>query len=129
MRTLPLDWDTWDLTLSPARMWEAVSSAEKDKDTGANVGEAKYCAQTVANACRMFRNDAYFFKDEGIPYFENVLGHKPPRALVEEYWREAAMNVPLVRLVSIIDYERSNRRIGGQIRIYTENGSQKDVSF
>lgn len=117
MKTLPLDWDTWDLKLSPTN------------NLAATADEPTYCAQTVANAVRMFRNDAYFFKDEGIPYFENILGRKPPQSLVEEYLREAAMNVPLVKKARILYYERKDRKITGQIRLNTENGSVEDVNF
>lgn len=117
MKTMRLNWETWDLELDATGMLSPISS------------EPEYCAQTVANACRMFRDDAYFYKDEGIPYFENVLGRKPPQSLVEAYLREAAMNVPLVKKIHILDYERKDRVITGQIRIFTENGSKADVSI
>lgn len=133
MKTLPLSWDPdknyWDLILANTRNWEAIDSAEVDPDTGARTGEAKYCAQTVANSCRMFRNDAYFFPGEGVPYFENVLGRKPPQSLVHAYLREAAFLVPLVRDIRILNYKQTNRIVTGEIRITTENGSIENVNF
>lgn len=131
MRTLPLSWNTeedyWDLVLSNTRNWEAIDSDELDPDTGAHIGEAKYCAQTVANSCRMFRDDAYYFPQEGVPYFENVLGKKPPQSLIYAYLREASFRVPLVKNITILDYAKVNRIISGEIRITTENGSVEDV--
>lgn len=118
MRTLPLSWTDnsyWDLTLSIKKNWEAIDD------------EAKYCAQTVANSCRMFRDDAYFFPREGVPYFESVLGKKPPESLVIAYLRESSLIVPLVKEINIIEYQMTNRVITGQIRITTENGSIEDV--
>lgn len=133
MRTLPLSWDPengyWDIVLSSTKNWDAISSDTTDPDTGSHTGEAAYCAQTVANSCRMFRDDAYYFPQEGVPYFENVLGKKPPQSLVYAYLREASFLVPLVRSINILDYERKNRVITGQIRITTENGSVEDVSI
>lgn len=133
MKTLPLNWDQesgyWDLVLSGIGMLSAIDSNAVDEHTGAHTGEASYCAQTVANSCRLFRDDAYFFPHDGIPYFENVLGRKPPESLVHSYLRDAAMLVPLVRDVKILNYTQSNRVITGQIRITTENGSIEDVSF
>ena len=131
MKTLPLSWDKddyWDLVLTN-KNWTAIDSETIEPDTGAHIGEARYCAQTVANSCRMFRDDAYFFPQEGVPYFENVLGKKPPQSLVYAYLREAGFLVPLVRQLNILNYKQANRVITGQIRITTENGSVEDVSF
>lgn len=133
MKTLPLSWEYdnnyWDLVLSNSNDWVAIDSAEINPETGAHIGEAKYCAQTVANACRLFTEDSYFFPQEGRPYFENVLGKKPPSSLVYAYLREASFNVPLVKSIKILDYNQKNRVISGQIRITTENGSVEDVSI
>lgn len=133
MRTLPLSWDTennyWDLVLSSSRNLDAIDSNTLDSHTGAHTGEAQYCAQTVANSCRMFRNDAYFFPQEGIPYFENVLGKKPPRSLVYAYVREASFRIPLVKNITLLNFNRVDRILSGQIRITTQNGSVEDVNF
>jgi hypothetical protein len=127
MKTLPLDWETWDLKLDPAGNLSAVDSVEGVPGQADVSGEAFYCAQTVANACRLFKNDAYFFQDRGIPYFETVLGFRPPESLVRAYLMEAAMNVPLVVNAKVLNYEITDRTIKAQLMVYTENGSKFDV--
>lgn len=135
MKTLPLDWNPtsptyWDLTLDGARNWTAISSETID-DQNQPIGEAKYAAQTVANSVRQFVNDAYYFKNEGLPYFENVLGEKPPQALVEAYIRQRAEIVPLTTAIEILqyNYDSASRVISGDIRVYTVNGGVHDVSI
>ena len=59
--TLMLD-DTWDITLD---------GDGKIKTTT----DAYAIAQNASNAVRLFRNDAYFDAQKGIPHFDIELGH------------------------------------------------------
>lgn len=123
MKTLKLDWNTWDVELDESGNLGVF-------DTNNSVEEKlKYVAQTVANAVRLFKNDAYFFKDEGIPHFEEILGFEPPPSLVQEHLKNAALSVPLVKSVDIIEYLWKDRTVSGIIRVFTISGEQTDVRF
>lgn len=117
MKTMRLNWDSWDLELDRFGNLSAISD------------ETEYCAQSVANYVKLFTNDAYFFVNEGIPYFETVLGQKPPRSLVEAYVRRETLSVPLVADCRVLDYGQADRTVSGKIEVHTENGSKLDVSF
>lgn len=117
MKTMRLDWNTWDLELDRLGNLSAISD------------ETEYCAQSAANYVRLFVNDAYYFADEGIPYFETVLGRKPPKSLVEAYVRRETLAVPLVANCRVLDYAQNDRTASANIEINTRNGSTTHVSF
>ena len=78
--TLLLDTDAWDLTL----------------DSGGNIatGTGSYAiAQNVANAVRLFTNDAWYAPDEGIPHFMVELGTLPEQSVVRSRVTQAALGV------------------------------------
>lgn len=109
------DVNTWDLELGVSGDLDPTSTM------------AEYVAQTVANEWRLFKNDAYYFPQEGIPYFENVLGQRPPQALVEAYLITAARSVYGVDEVEIVDYVFDKRLISATGHIWTTDGSEIDV--
>lgn len=87
-------------------------------------------AQNVANAERLFQNDAYFDRLKGIPYFTNVFGEMPAsgQSVLINRWRQAALNVDGVSDCEPIPvYDKDNRIIGGNIIATTENGTQIQV--
>ena len=64
--TLYLTPDNWDITLDSSGRLQTSASAYA-------------IAQNVANAVRLFTNEAYFAMDEGIPHFEIELGSRVRR--------------------------------------------------
>ena len=79
--TLYLTPDNWDITLDSSGRLQ----------TSAN---AYAIAQNVANAVRLFTNEAFFAMDEGIPHFEIELGFtRPALSVLRARIREAALNV------------------------------------
>lgn len=79
--TLYLTPDNWDITLDSSGRLQ----------TSAN---AYAIAQNVANAVRLFTNEAFFAMDEGIPHFEIELGYtRPALSVLRARIREAALNV------------------------------------
>lgn len=88
MRTMLLDLDNWDLRLD--------SAGQIALTTGAYA-----IAQNVANAIRLFTNDAYFDPDKGIPHFSIDLGQKPNLAVIRSRLRKAALSVEGVKDVDV----------------------------
>ena len=81
MDTLYLDPQTWDLALDVSR-------------NIALAGEPYSLAQDAASACRTFLGEVYYDTTQGIPYWQQVLGHFPALTLVKSQLVEAAMTVP-----------------------------------
>lgn len=121
--TLALDADGWDLTL--------------DASGNIAVTSGDYAvAQNVANAVRLFTDDAYFDPDRGIPHFATTLGHKPALSVFRSRVRKAAQGVDGVATVSCSELaitKEANqqsltgeklppRTLTGDIRITLEDG-------
>ena len=101
--TLYLTPDNWDITLDSSGRLQ----------TSAN---AYAIAQTVANAVRLFTNEAFFAMDEGIPHFEIELGYtRPALSVLRARIREAALNVAGVLDAAVnLDGVR-DRKLTGEI--------------
>ncbi len=101
--TLYLTPDNWDITLDSSGRLQ----------TSAN---AYAIAQNVANAVRLFTNEAFFAMDEGIPHFEIELGFtRPALSVLRARIREAALNVEGV-LDAAVDLDGvRDRKLTGEI--------------
>lgn len=101
--TLYLTPDNWDITLDSSGRLQ----------TSAN---AYAIAQNVANAVRLFTNEAFFAMDEGIPHFEIELGYtRPALSVLRARIREAALNVEGVLDAAVnLDGVR-DRKLTGEI--------------
>lgn len=112
--TLLLDAD-WDITV----------------DAGGNiatVSDAYAIAQNVANAVRLFTDDAYFNADRGIPHFNIELGHKPPYSILRTRILEAARAVEGVADAAVT-FDRDKRVLGGEILLTLTDGTTANVEF
>lgn len=110
MHTLYLNPSNWDITLD--------SSGRLEHSAGAYA-----VAQNVANAVRLFTNDAFFAKDEGIPHFDIELGRKPSPALLRARIRAAALNVEGVKAAAVtLDEIQPDRKISGIIELTVTDG-------
>ena len=117
-RTLALD-DNWDITLD-----EMGNIAVYDDDYA--------IAQNVANAVRLFTNDAYFNKTRGIPHYDVELGNPafPSRSVLYARIRQAAMNVSGVTDAEVtLDFDKSTRTYKGDIYITTKNSTQVRIEL
>ena len=101
--TLYLTPDNWDITLDSSGRLQ----------TSAN---AYAIAQNVANAVRLFTNEAFFAMDEGIPHFEIELGYtRPALSVLRARIREAALNVEGV-LDAVVNLDGvRDRKLTGEI--------------
>lgn len=126
--TLLLDAD-WDLQLD-----EAGNIAVTSGDYAV--------AQDVANAVRLFTDDAYYDPGRGIPHFALTLGRKPAMSVFRAAVRQAALGVDGVSSADCKDIrlaqtavtnpagdEISPRTLTGDIQITTKNGGSYAVGI
>ncbi len=108
--TMLLDQERWDLVTDAAGNWA--------------VGTAPYSqAQDAASAIRTFRGECYYRTDIGIPYFDVVLGHRPPAGLLKTLFVNAALTVPdTASAVCYLSLGQS-RELLGQVQITTASGA------
>lgn len=118
-RTLALDPGNWDLTLTAEGNLRLFSG-----------GMA--LAQDCANEIRLWRDDAYFQKDNGIRWKEVQLAKKLDDSVLRSVLREACMKVPGVKEVRSIDIgeiDDESRTLHGEIKIITTEGQNGSVTF
>ena len=87
-------------------------------------------AQNIANAVRLFQQDAYFEQTKGIPYLTSVFNEKQnaSQSVIINRWRKAALNVENVTdCEPVPEYDKDGRIIGGTIYATTINGTQVQV--
>lgn len=101
--TLYLTPDNWDITLDSSGRLQTSAAAYA-------------IAQNVANAVRLFTNEAFFATDEGIPHFDIELGYtRPALSVLRARMREAALNVDGVLDAQINLDGVKDRRLTGEI--------------
>jgi len=108
--TLLLDRTAWDLVL----------------DNGGNIAMASdtySIAQDVASACRLFLGELWYNTNEGIPYFQKVLGKMPPVSLLTAQLEKAALTVPHVTAAQCVITSVSNRTVSGTVAFKTDTGA------
>ena len=126
--TLTLDAD-WDIQL----------------DASGNIAETSgdyAVAQNVANAVRLFTNDAYYDPDRGIPHFALTLGRKPALSVFRTVVRQAALGVDGVRAAEVKDLALSQkdaqspdgssvtpRTLTGDIQLTMEDGETYGIDI
>ena len=116
MRSLMLDLDEWDLVLDPAGHIALC--------------EGPYAiAQNVANAVRLFRDDAYYDPRRGVPHFQADLGHRPNGNLLRRLYRDAAMTVEGVKDATVELRADPERTLGGDIRLTLTDGGTATVAL
>lgn len=116
MTSLLLDIRTWDL-IADAKGNIAVASDPYAK------------AQDVASACKLFAAELWFDVSKGVPYFDQVLGHAPPRGLMQALIEQAAMTVPGVVTARCTIEQVANRRVTGTVRFTDDVGRKNQVEL
>lgn len=116
MKTLLLRPDTWDLVL----------------DASGNIAVASdpyALAQDAASAIKLFAGELWYNTAPGIDYFEEILSHNPPLALVKAKIIEAALTVPGVVSAKCFISRYTNRVIQGQVQVTDANGQVSAAGF
>ena len=114
--TLLLDQGDWDLCL----------------DAQGNIAMASdpySLVQDVASAIRLFIGELWYDTTQGIPYFENILGHRPSLQYVKIQVEKAALTVPTINAAKCTITSFENRGISGYVQISDTNGITRTVKF
>ena len=116
-RTLRLDGKSWDIALNDVGGIDVISGAAAT-------------SQNVANECRLFRDDAYFIKERGIPRFVFELGQRLNLAVSRSYMRKAAFSVSDVNEIQSInftEFDPETRVLSGDIQFKTVEDSDGTI--
>jgi len=116
MNTLILEQNTWDLIT----------------DASGNIAmatEPYSLVQDVASACRLFIGELWYDSTQGIPYRENILGHRPSLQYVRLQIERAARTVPTVALAKCTITKFDNRELAGYVQITDAAGTLQTVKF
>ena len=116
MDTLLLDRTLWDLCL----------------DANGDIAcatEPYSIAQDVASAVKTFIGECWYDITQGIPYFENILGQRPPLQYLKAQIEKTALTVPDVASARCMFVSFDDRTITGQIQIIDKTGESNNVQF
>lgn len=118
-KSLTLD-AQWDLTL--------------DAGGGIATSSGDYAlAQNVANACRLFTDDAFYNPERGIPHFLTDLGVRFNESVARAELQSAALSVQGVLEAKAqnlgVDIQAGQREMTGDILIRTHTGGQFNVAL
>lgn len=114
--TLLLDTESWDFVL----------------DLAGNIAVATdpyALAQDAASAIKCFQGELYYDVNQGVPYWNSILGKWPPVSLVKQKLVDVALTVPGV--VSAICYltRFEHRQLSGQVQITDARGRTAAANF
>lgn len=109
MNTFLLDLTNWDLLTDSAGNLAVASDPWS-------------VAQDVASAVRVFQSELWYHTNIGIPYFQQILGHLPPAALLKSLIAARAATVPGCNNPVVFLAALQGRTLTGQIQFTDSNG-------
>jgi hypothetical protein len=116
MLTLLLEPGSWDLVL----------------DAAGNIAAADLpyaAAQNAASAVKLFKGEYYYDTSKGVPYFEQILGRRPPLALVRAKFIAAAKGVPDVAAARCFFSSFTDHKLSGQLIVTDVNRQTSTAGF
>lgn len=116
MDTLFLDPQTWDLVLDANR---SIALATKPYAL----------AQDAASEIKTFQGEVYYNTVKGVPYFQEILGFRPPLALMKARMITAALLVPEVIAAQVFFSNVVGRELHGQVQITDSAGVVAAMNF
>lgn len=116
MNTLLLDQTLWDLVTDAAGNIAMAS-------------EPYSIAQDVASAVRLFAGELWYDAAQGVPYFSDILGQRPPPQFYKAQVEKAALTVPGVAQARCVITAFEGRNLTGQIQIIDTTGQSNNVHF
>lgn len=85
-------------------------------------------AQAVANAVKLFTNDAYFDTQAGIPHFEISLKRNVSTTVVRTRIKEAAESVPGVKSATVNIVEINNNTLQAEIQLTLDDNTNAAIT-
>lgn len=125
MRTLLLTYPDWDITLDS----KGDIALAPQEVNGRPVGDAYAQAQDAASAIRLFQGELQYDTEQGIPYWEQILGRLPNVPLMTAYFERAALTVPGVAQARAFIDSVADRRVTGQVQIINSEGVGAAAAF
>ena len=116
-------------TLALTDDWDIYVAADGSLATKTGIDEV---CQNVANECRCFKGGLYYYQEHGIAWFEDQLGKKLDKALVESRIRNAALfvvGVGQIKNIRFEEYDSETRTYHGRIELITEGGESGTVDI
>lgn len=85
-----------------------------------------YVAQRLFDNLSFFLNEWFLNLNEGIPYFERVIGAKPDLALIDTLYRRAILATPGVGSIKNLklDFDRATRALSVRFEATLIDGTQ-----
>ncbi|ACR29231.1 hypothetical protein [Burkholderia glumae] len=114
--TLLLDQQTWDLCVDAAGN---IAVAD----------EPYAIAQDAASAVRTFQGECWFNTTIGVPYWSDILGHRPPLQLVKSSIVTEAKRVQNVVGAQCFLTGFVDRKLTGQLQVATAAGVLPPINF
>jgi hypothetical protein len=81
-------------------------------------------AQDVASAIRTFLGECWYDTRLGLPYFQSILGKRPPASLVKSKITAAALTVADVLSVTVTSLSLVDRTLTGSVSILSTRSPQ-----
>lgn len=126
MDTMLLDPVIWDLTLTEGGNI-ALASSKYPRDPA--LSEAYGQAQDAACQIKLFLGELYYDTAQGIPYWQEILGHLPAMSLIKAELIEAAMLVPGVVAAQAWIESYEGRVLTGRVQITNRAGNTRVAEF
>ena len=84
-------------------------------------------AQDVATSCRVWKGEALYDTERGVPYKEEILGQRPNLSLLQSDFENEAKRIEGVASVEVVIDSFDNRKLVPDIRITLENDEEYNV--
>lgn len=95
----------------------------------AKASEPYAIAQDVASAIKLFKGELWYDTRQGVPYFSDILGKRPPMSLFKHHMETAALTVPNVVQAKCVVQSLAGRKITGQVQFTDINGNVNHLTL
>lgn len=116
MKTIKLNYDTWDLELNASGNIAVASDPDSQ-------------AQDAASEIKLFRGELFYNTARGIPYWQQILGRLPSSTLMKAKFSAAARLVPGVVAARCFMASLDGRSVTGQVQITNSLGVAQRMRF
>ncbi|MBS4773139.1 MAG: hypothetical protein KHX55_02550 [Proteobacteria bacterium] len=84
-------------------------------------------AQDVATSCRVWKGEALYDTERGVPYKEDIFAQRPNLSLLQADFETEAKRIKGVASVEVVAESFIDRKLVPDIRIALENGEEYNV--